>query len=113
MAKNLLVMRQTWVRSLGQEDPLEKCQSPVLAAPVFSPGESHGQRAWAATVLVGSHLGGWWEDEDEGLGKGLIVPCRDLDSSLSSVEKSKHNLICVCKHHSGLYLGNELYEHKS
>ena len=24
MVKNLLAMRETWVRSLGQEDPLEK-----------------------------------------------------------------------------------------
>jgi len=64
--------------------------------------------AWAATVLVGSQSGRMVGDEVEGLGKGPIVPCRYLDSILSSVEKSKHHLICVCRHHSGLYLGNEL-----
>lgn len=64
--------------------------------------------AWAATVLVGSQSGRMVGDEVEGLGKGPIVPCRYLDSILSLVEKSKHNLICVCRHHSGLYLGNEL-----
>ena len=49
--------------------------------------------AWAATVLVGSQSGRMVGDEVEGSGKGLIVPCRYLDSILSSVEKSKHNLI--------------------
>ena len=31
-----------WVRSLGQEDPLEEGWLPT---PVFLPGESHGQRS--------------------------------------------------------------------
>ena len=34
MVKNLLTMQETWVRSLGQEDPLEKgmaTQSSILA----------------------------------------------------------------------------------
>ena len=35
------------VRSLGWEDPLEE---ETAAVPVFLPGESHGQRAWQATV---------------------------------------------------------------
>ena len=37
LVKNLPAMRETWVRSLGWEDPLEKGK-----APVFWPGESHG-----------------------------------------------------------------------
>ena len=37
--KNLSAMRETWVRSLGWEDPLEKGKSPT---PVFWPGEFHG-----------------------------------------------------------------------
>ena len=41
--KNLPAMWKTWVRSLGQEDPLEK----GTATPVFLPGESHGQRSLA------------------------------------------------------------------
>ena len=39
--KNLPAMQETWVRSLGWEDPLEKdmaTHSSIL------PGESHGQR---------------------------------------------------------------------
>ena len=42
VVKNLPEMQETWVRSLGQEDPLEKgmpTHSSVL------PGEFHGQRA--------------------------------------------------------------------
>ena len=34
-------MQETWVQSLGQEDPLEK---EMTTHPVFLPGESHGQR---------------------------------------------------------------------
>uniref|UniRef100_A0A8B9Y8T5 Uncharacterized protein n=1 Tax=Bos mutus grunniens TaxID=30521 RepID=A0A8B9Y8T5_BOSMU len=37
LVKNLPAMRETWVPSLGWEDPLEKGK-----APVFWPGESHG-----------------------------------------------------------------------
>ena len=32
-----------WVRSLGQEDPLEE----GMTTPVFLPGESHGKRSLA------------------------------------------------------------------
>ena len=35
-------MQETWVRSLGQEYPLEKAWQPT---PVFFPGEFHGQRS--------------------------------------------------------------------
>ena len=41
VVKNLLAMQETWVSSLGQEDPLEK----EMATPVFLPGKSHGQRS--------------------------------------------------------------------
>ena len=37
MVKNLPAMHETWVGSLGPEDPLEK-----EMVPVFLPGESHG-----------------------------------------------------------------------
>ena len=40
--KCLPAMRETWVWSLGQEDPLERKWQPT---PVFLPGESHGQRS--------------------------------------------------------------------
>ena len=35
MVKNLSAMQETWVQSLGQEDPLEEGMDPV-----FLPGES-------------------------------------------------------------------------
>ena len=43
--KRLRTMRETQVRSLGREDPLEKEMEPT---PVFLPGKSHGPR-----ILVG------------------------------------------------------------
>ena len=39
LLKNPSAMRETWVRSLGWEDPLEKERLPTL---VFWPGEFHG-----------------------------------------------------------------------
>ena len=42
LVKNLLAVQETWVRSLFQEDPLEKEMQPT---PVFLPGEFHGQRS--------------------------------------------------------------------
>ena len=46
MVKNLLAVPETWVESLGQEDPLEK----GLPIPIFLPGEFHGQRSLRATA---------------------------------------------------------------
>ena len=39
LVKNPPAMRETWVRALGWEDPLEKERLPT---PVFWPGEFHG-----------------------------------------------------------------------
>ena len=44
MVKNPPAMQETWVQSLGWEDPLEKGTVPT---PVFWPGEFHGQRSLA------------------------------------------------------------------
>ena len=41
--KNLPVMQETQVQSMGQEDPLEK----GMATPEFLPGEYFGQRSLA------------------------------------------------------------------
>ena len=38
-------MLETWVRSLGQKDPLKKGMG--LPTPVFLPGKFHGQRSLA------------------------------------------------------------------
>ena len=39
--KNLPAVQETWVQSLGLEDPLEKG---MATTPVFLPGDFHGQR---------------------------------------------------------------------
>ena len=39
LVKNLPAMQETWVQSLGGEDPLEKGKA---TPPVFWPGEFHG-----------------------------------------------------------------------
>ena len=44
LVKNLPAMQETWVRSLGWEDPLDKGRE-GLPTPVFLPGESHRQRS--------------------------------------------------------------------
>ena len=44
MVKNLPAMQETRIRSLVQEDPLEKG---MLPTPVFLPGKFHGQRSLA------------------------------------------------------------------
>ena len=44
MVKNLLATRETQVRSLGREDPLEEGMATV---PVFLPGEFHGESSLA------------------------------------------------------------------
>ena len=42
MVKNLPVMQETWVQSLGQEDPLEKEMTTHYS---ILPGESHRQQS--------------------------------------------------------------------
>ena len=44
LVKNLPTVQETWVQSLGQEDPLEK---KTATHSVFLPGKSHGQRSLA------------------------------------------------------------------
>ena len=44
MVKNLPAMQETWVQSLGWEDPWRRAGKPT---PVFLPGEFHGQRSLA------------------------------------------------------------------
>ena len=39
--KNLPLMRETWIQSLGREYPLDKGMGPT---PIFLPGKLHGQK---------------------------------------------------------------------
>ena len=53
MVKNLPAMQETqetWVQSLGGEDPLRRAWQPT---PVFLSGESHGQRSLVDHSLLG------------------------------------------------------------
>ena len=43
--RNQPAMQETWVQSLGLEDPLEK---KMAIPPLFLPGEFHGQKSLAA-----------------------------------------------------------------
>ena len=52
MVQSLPAMQETWVQSLGQEDPLEK---DMATAPEFLPGEFHGQRSLVDSSLWGSN----------------------------------------------------------
>ena len=52
MVKNLPVMRETWVRSLGWEDPLRSVWQP---APVFLPGKS----PWTEEAIVHGVAKSW------------------------------------------------------
>ena len=61
--KNLLAMQETWVLSLGGEDPLEKGMQPTQ---VFLPGEFHGQRS-----LVGYSP---WGHKESDITKQLMAP---------------------------------------
>ena len=48
LVKNPPAMRETWVQSLGWEDPLEKG---MAITPVFWPGEFHGLSAKSQAPL--------------------------------------------------------------
>ena len=53
LVKNLPAMRETWVRSLGWEDPQRKERLPTL---VFWPGEFHGLSPWVAELDMTERL---------------------------------------------------------
>ena len=54
MVKHLPAVRETGIRSLGQEDPLEKAMATHFS---FLPGEFHGQRSLAGYKSMGLQRG--------------------------------------------------------
>ena len=60
MIKNRPAMKETWVWSLGLEDPLEEEQKPT---PVFFSGEFHGQRSLTGYSPWGHKSWTWPNDE--------------------------------------------------
>ena len=69
LVKNLPAMRETWVWSLGWEDPLEEAWQPTL---VFLPGESRGQGSlvgYSPWGYIESDMSEQWthtDDSDDG-----------------------------------------------
>ena len=61
--KNLPAMQETWVGSLGGEDPLEKGMQPTA---VFLPGEFYGQRNLADYSP--------WRGKASDMTEGLTLP---------------------------------------
>ena len=57
MVKNLPSLQETWVQSLGWEDPLEK---EMVTTPVFLPGKSHGLRSLSRLQSMGSIVQPRW-----------------------------------------------------
>ena len=57
MVKNLPAMQETWVRPLGQEDPLKK----EISTPVFLTGKFHGQRSLVGYSPRGQKASGMTE----------------------------------------------------
>ena len=71
MVKNCPAMQESWIRSLGWEDPLEKGYSPVFPGkkrfpregtpiPVFLPGEFYNRGAYRVPVMVLQRVGHDW-----------------------------------------------------
>ena len=54
MVKNLLAMWETWVQSLGWDDPLEEG---IASTPVFLPGESPWAEEPGGLEFMGSQRG--------------------------------------------------------
>ena len=52
MVKNLPAMQETWVRSLGQEDPLEKGMA--MHSSILAWDNPMGREAWRAIQSMGS-----------------------------------------------------------
>ena len=79
--KNLPARQETWIQSLGWEDPLEKVWLP---APVLLPGKSHGWRS-----LVGCSP--WGQEESD------TTEQLHFDFSLSCIGEGNGNpLQCSC-----------------
>ena len=81
MVKKLPAVRETQVRSLGQEDPLEEEWQPT---PVFLPGKSSGQGS-----LVGYSL--WGRKESDTLTSLSVI---SLAHSQCSIDALKNQYLC-------------------
>ena len=76
-------MQETGVRSLSQEDPLDKAQQPI---PVFLSGESHGQRSPVGYSPLGHKESDMAERLTLSLHFHTCVECGDLASCAPRIE---------------------------
>ena len=80
-------MQETQIRTLGQEDPLEK----EMATPVFLPGEAHEQRS----------LGGYnpWSHKESDMTKQLTFHFHSMYQNyvcyVYMYDKDTHINICI------------------
>ena len=90
MVTNLPAVQETWVRSLGWEDPLEKGKA---TTPVFLPGESPGTE-----VLVGCSA---WGHQELFFQFWLICDIRGKSLPLSTPRTVKGKVakeVCIVSH---------------
>ena len=86
--KHLPAMQETWVRSLGWEDPLEK---EMATPPIFLPGKSHGQRSLVGYSPWGSKESDtteWLHFKDQTYSHNLHFKITGLDLNNQSVSRS-------------------------
>ena len=73
VVKNLPAVQETWVQSLGQEDPLERARQPT---PVFLPGECLWTERPVGLQFIGSHrIGHDWRDKGAAAAAVYICQC--------------------------------------
>ena len=94
-------MQETWVRPLGQEDPLE--EGMAKPTPVFSPGESHGQRSlmgpmdrripWTEKSMGSQRVGHNWATEHARASAIPTVPEKFAPASRVSIRKWQWSLL--------------------
>ena len=77
--KNLPAMRETQVRSLGQENPLEK---ELLPTPVFLSGESHRQRSLAGYDSWGGKESDNWATKQKPYNNPPVLQVDSLPAEL-------------------------------
>ena len=84
MVKNLLAKQETWVQSLGWEDPLDMGWQ---LTPVFLPGKSHGQRS----VVGYSPQGSQWVGHDWATNTANTAPWKKShDKPREHTKKQRH-----------------------
>ena len=88
MVKHLLSMQETWVQSLGQEDPLKKG---TATTPALLPGKSHGQRS-----LIG--YSPWGRKESDTTEQLHFTGIRQLGKPITDTVKPELQIFSLLGH---------------